>query len=1060
MFDRSAAHAISFRRQLPFLHQSLVLPLLLLGLIWLQPAEVFGQEVFGQEVPRQDDPARGDTAQGTQVAGSVGTVELPRGVYDRLVDAARDPKQPAKPAPVAWAFGTAEVKVNVDERGAARVDAQVRLSVLENGWALIPVLGAGTAVDEAEVNGSPIQLVTTNQGLAWSTEQRGNYELRLSYRADASASDDGFSLALPMPPASSIVLNGSLSGSHPELAIIPSAGRKIESKGGKTTFNATLPSTQGVQLSWRRAVDRGHALSRAVYRGKLQSGALRFDGTLNVELFTDDPLVLDLLPLNVTLQQVTVDGEEAPIVTRGGSFATIVLGRGKHTIRAGFEVPLGSGEGPPSVRVQIPRVPVSSFELELPGKKEVTVVPASSVDMRAGSGDNTLAVAHVPMTDGVTIGWTEAVPEAIRAETRSSAALYHAAHAEEGVLFVRALVDLEVTRGDMGTVQLEVPTGVQVASVQAPNGGVVDWRLGEPKADGYRDLTIFLDRRLKGAMALEVRFDRSLPQEEPMQMALPLLRSADAQRQRGMVALLQSRDLTLEPMVDDSVTRVGENQLPAHIREALELTVAHTFKYVEDPPSLVVRAERPERRQGRFDVQVDTLVSLGDVTLEGSSTLEIDVKSGSLSDLSLRLPADTHLLSLSGPSVRQHDIEESADGSTVSIEFTQEMDGQFRIEAGWERILTDGEPKVPVPIPSVTGAEVEQGRLAVEALSAVEVQPAEVNSLTVLDIAELPRRLVLRTTNPILHAYKYVGSDRDLVLGVTRHQVVEVQEAAIDRAHYQTLYTRDGLAVTRARFTVRNSREQFLRLRLPEDSEIWSAFVDGKPEKPARTDDDDGRWHLIQIIHQTRPFPVEVIYQTPATPIQGLGRIRGRLPKPKILVTESRWDVFVPRGVTYHKPRGTMEVVATAKPVAEKELEELKAAPSAQDQHLDPLRLMVPTTGLRFSFEKLYANQSDDDIGFEIPYATGLGGSMGRFGMLVGTLFLWLGLLLGRTGRPRPGLAVAAVGLLLTVTLAYRYQVAIGTALTLSAVLAAAWIGYHLWRRRPVRRESAVHSET
>ncbi len=985
------------------------------------------------------------------LAGKAGTVELPREVYDRLIDAAREPATIFKPAPVSWALGKAVLDVNVDEQGSARVKAQVRLNVLENGWALVPVLGPGTAVDQAEINGSPIQLVTTSHGLAWSTERQGNYELSLSYRVDALASQDGLSLALPVPPASSIVLSGSLPGAHPDLAIIPSAGRKIELAGDRTRFNATLPATQGVQLSWRRGVDRGHSLSRAMYRGKLRSGALRFEGTLTVELFTDDPLALDLLPRDVTLQQVTVDGVEASILTHSRHFATLVQGRGKHTIRAEFEVPLGTGDGPPNVRVQIPSVPVSSFELELPGKKEVTVVPASSVETRAGSNGNTLAVAHVPMTEAVTIGWTEAVPEAIRAETRSSAALYHAAHAEEGVLFVRALVDLDVTRGETGTVTLEVPVGVQVAAVEAPAGGVVDWRLDEAGPDGYRDLTVFLDRKLRGAMALEVRYDRSLPQEEAAQLSLPLLRSADAQRQRGMIALLQSRDLTLEPLADDTVTRVGENQLPAHVRDALELTVAHTFKYVEDPPTLAVRAQRPERRQGRFDVQVDSLVSLGDVTLEGSSTLEVDVKSGSLSDLSLNLPPETHLLSLSGPSVRQHQIEETDDGSVVSIEFTQEMEGQFRIEVGWERILADGEPRVPVPIPSVNGAEVEQGRLAVEALSAVEVQPAKVTALTALDVAELPRRLVLRTTNPILHAYKYVGSDRNLVLGVTRHQVVEVQEAAIDQAHYQTLYTRDGLAVTRARFTVRNSREQFLRLQLPEGSEIWSAFVDGKPEKPARTQDDNGPWHLIQIIHQTRPFPVEVIYETPAAPIQGLGRVRGSLPRPKILVTQTRWDVFVPQGVEYRTPRGTMDVVSAAEPVAEQEMAGLKSSPTTNDQNLDPLHLVVPTAGIRFTFEKLYANQGDDEIGFEIPFATGIGGSLGRFGMFLGTMVLWLGLALALKGHRRLGLVVGGLGLLLIAALAYRFQVEAGAAITLSAVIATVWVGSYLWRQRPSR---------
>ena len=50
----------------------------------------------------------------------------------------------------------------------------------------------------------------------------------------------------------------------------------------------------------------------------------------------------------------------------------------------------------------------------------------------------------------------------------------------------------------------------------------------------------------------------------------------------------------------------------------------------------------------------------------------------------------------------------------------------------------------------------EHGRIAIEALSALEVQASLVEQLSSLEINELPRQLVLKTTNPILLAYRYV----------------------------------------------------------------------------------------------------------------------------------------------------------------------------------------------------------------------------------------------------------------------------------------------------------------
>ncbi len=79
----------------------------------------------------------------------------------------------------------------------------------------------------------------------------------------------------------------------------------------------------------------------------------------------------------------------------------------------------------------------------------------------------------------------------------------------------------------------------------------------------------------------------------------------------------------------------------------------------------------------------------------------------------------------------------------------------------------------------------------------------------------------------------HVDPPYKLSLAIARHKEIDVQSATIDRSHYRTLFTRDGLAVTTAQFTVRNSRKQFLKITLPEGSTVWSAFVNGKAEKPA-----------------------------------------------------------------------------------------------------------------------------------------------------------------------------------------------------------------------------------
>jgi hypothetical protein len=845
-----------------------------------------------------------------------GQVQLPLDVYTSLVQLASDPTRPPRPAPAGFALGNAAVTVTVrgmEQRASAEVEVQLGIEVLESEWVLIPVLPTGTPVESVHVDGKSVQLLATSEGLAWSTNKAGSYSMSLRYKVDASLSEGGFTLPLPLPRAAAINLEATLPGTGLDATVIPAAGTKTVGAGSVTRVVATIPTTSGAQISWRVPAGRGHTISRAGYSGRLTGDAVVWTGKLAVELFADETATLPLLPRTVTLSNVEVDGEEATILVEGDRFATLVKGQGLHEVVVVFQTAVQRSDGPPRVDFSIPQIPVSRFELTLPGKKELAVTPASNVSSETGE-DRTVSVVHVPMTDRVAFSWSEAVPEEIRAELRSNVATYHTVYAEEAVLYVRALVTYEITRGKTNVIELLLPPRVQINRIESASGAVADWRISKAREDGQRVVSVFLDRQLQGELLFDVFYDRSLDAgEQASGIEIPLIRSADAQRQKGMVALLSSAELTLNPVDTVDATKVGENQLPAFVREVVEMTVAHTYKYGETTPRLLVEAAEPERVQGKFDAQVDTLISLGDVTLTGSASVQVNVKSGRIMDFRIELPDAVSLLSLTAPSLRTYKVNEEDGSQVVDIEFTQEMEGQFRLDLTYERILADAEPEVDVPTLAVRGAEVEQGRIAIEALSAVEVRPAVTEQLSSLDINELPQQLVLRTTNPILLAYKYVHSDTPhrLALQVARHEVLGVQEAAIDRASYKTLFTPDGLLVTTAEFTVRNSRKQFLRVRLPRDSEMWSAFVDGKPEKPAlaQGENEGDRDVLIKIINSTRPFTVHLIYATTGDAIGRLGTIEAVLPNPDILVTQSRWDVFLPEEMTYGQPSTNMDVV-------------------------------------------------------------------------------------------------------------------------------------------------------
>ncbi len=973
--------------------------------------------------------------------------------YNRLMEVARDPKKDPREAPAGYALGTAVVNLTtktIDNKVTASVDLNLAIEVLEDEWQGVPILPLGTSVQSVTVSGSSAQLISGPKGLIWGVKQKGAYSMNLRYQVNAHRSEGGYSLAVPLPEAAAITMNAQLPGRGLSPAIIPSAGMEASESGSLTQLRATIPSGKGVQIIWQVPSEQGYTISRAHYRGVLNEEAIEWSGELNVQLFGDESLILKLLPTSTTLNDVKLDGESAAILVEKGYFATRVSGKGLHKVVMEFQVPISDANGPPSASLRIPQIPVSRFDLKIEGKKEVTVSPKANVS-RTEEGDATISTFYVPMTENVTFTWNEAVPEEIKEEVRTNSTIVHTLFAEEGVLTAQAVMQFEVTRGKTNLVEFEIPSSVQINRITSPAGLVADWRVAPGENGAPNIVSVFLNREVEQRLDLTVDYDQSIVGDKSKEdIHIPLVRARNVHRQRGMVALLSSKELTLKPIEETQLTRVGENQLPAAIRQTVSKTIAHTYKYVEESPVLIVQATKPERKQGKFDAVVNTLISLSDVTMKGSASVEVNVKSGAIMDLQLTLPKNVNFLSLSAPSLRTHKLEAEENSQRIDVFFTQEMEGQFRIELAYERILADADADLLVPTITVNGSEVEQGKIAVEALSAVEVRASRTKQLSSLEPTDLPQQLVLKTTNPILLAYKYVHVDPpyELALKITRHKEIDTQSATIDQAQYRTLITEDGLAVTSAQFMVRNSRKQFLRVALPKDSKVWLAYVDGRAEKPALAEEANehtgGPDVLIRIINSASGFPVQLIYQSPVDKVGRLGTIDAVLPRPDMVVTQTQWDVYLPDEVSYGTPDTNMKLVSSGGRLSRSaiEAEVSKMAKVADRQVVQPLRLSVPTSGIHFSFEKLYANQSDEDAYFALPYTAGAGRYSAFALIITGTLLLWYGLYIGyRKNFQGAAGSITGGAALLGVMIGY-FGVSWQPAVFVSALIAVVGIGF------------------
>ncbi|MGA1863613.1 MAG: hypothetical protein ACMUHX_00975, partial [bacterium] len=210
----------------------------------------------------------------------------------------------------------------------------------------------------------------------------------------------------------------------------------------------------------------------------------------------------------------------------------------------------------------------------------------------------------------------------------------------------------------------------------------------------------------------------------------------------------------------------------------------------------------------------------------------------------------------------------------------------------------------------VLNAVKDIGYLGLELKSSAEVNIVKHEGLEKIAVQKLPKNLFERSLKPLIFGFKYLNHPYSLELDIQRHPKVPVTMAVIDAANAVSFFTEDGKIVHRIIYEVRNQLKQFLKIRLPEDAELWSVFVGDKPSEPAR-EEDLLYIPLIRSIEEgqrLRPFKVEIVYYQKTGPFTAYGQRSVSLPgMTEIMVSKILWSLYLPKDYDFLYFSGTLE---------------------------------------------------------------------------------------------------------------------------------------------------------
>lgn len=377
-----------------------------------------------------------------------------------------------------------------------------------------------------------------------------------------------------------------------------------------------------------------------------------------------------------------------------------------------------------------------------------------------------------------------------------------------------------------------------------------------------------------------------------------------------------------------------------------------------------------EAREARVYAETNVLVGVGEGVMQGSASVAYTVLHKGVDKLRVQVPKDVAVLDVTGPGIR--DWTQKPDG-TVEVVLNYAALGAYRLNVVYERALGKGGGAESVPLVRALDVTREKTWVGVDARSALELVAGEATGAQVVDVRELPADIVGRTDFPVLLAWKARGGDVAIPVEVRSHPDVDMLVTLLDTVIADTLVTDDGRRMTRVRYAVRNNRNQFLRLQLPEKAEVWSASVAGRGVKVAKGEGGV----LVPLVRSDAgggamtAFLVELIYVEDGAPLaDGKGNLRVELPRASAPASQLQWSVWFPAEAKVGKKTwdGTVQHVDwfSTSPempsnavVSNQVQQQVHRAVQEQDdagalgQGVEPVRVDLPLSGQTLTFEKM-----------------------------------------------------------------------------------------------------------
>ena len=228
-----------------------------------------------------------------RIDAAPGTVSLPLGEYDRLVERAAHPPKPPSPPPVPAVLSRADIRLRAtgsDVRGSVALEGEVLLT----GPRLIPLLAGATVLD-ARMGAKPLPLASDASGLAALVNGPGPFSIQLDWGTSLAQEPGMAAFVFTAPLAGSVKVSLDVPGSSVDVRIEPGVVTQRSAAAGRTLVEATLDPGARTRFSWSARETSAPAARESRYLAEVKTlltvgeAELRMAALVDVNVVQGEP---------------------------------------------------------------------------------------------------------------------------------------------------------------------------------------------------------------------------------------------------------------------------------------------------------------------------------------------------------------------------------------------------------------------------------------------------------------------------------------------------------------------------------------------------------------------------------------------------------------------------------------------------------------------------------------------------------------------------------------------------------------------------------------------------